>query len=508
MPSPEYSKDSKIIVVGSGVFGLSTAYNLIKAGYKNIEIFDRTNYDTEKYSPLKQSDSASGDINKFFRVYYEDKSLYSKLAIEALDIWNSWNSEIQNLSDEDKARFIDDDLELIRQSCGLRINDTKDTVPVELKNLEGFTELGLRDTQYNLTSERDLLRAKLTGLDRKLEVIRDLKARGKVTTVSGTLDSIGRMLKADKACFYVKILLENEGVIFHYGDEGTFVSPIYCPKSATTVKGIRTKDGKEHKADLVVVSAGPWSTSLVLQLQHRTQASLANIVYLEIPKTRQDLIDKYSEYPHIQWKTTTSEFDRNEGKFAGEGGFAFFPNTKKEGILKVNTRQTKYLNPVKVGDDYISVPKTLGDEKLPKSVIQEAKDILMTLCPDVVTLPGVKVQSKLIWYTDSINSDFIIDFVPGYENLIVATGGSAHGFKFLPVLGKTVVSRLKGEETSYTKLFKWKNEEDIIVDNYGLKDKDINADERRNFNNAVFVDETDLVFNENDLSRLETVTLV
>ncbi|TID30188.1 hypothetical protein CANINC_001195 [Pichia inconspicua] len=475
----QYTKESRIIIVGSGVFGLSTAYNLIKSGYRYIEVFDRTNYDNEKYSPLRQSDSASGDINKFFRIYYEDKSLYSKLAIEALDIWNTWNVEIQNLSDEDKARFIDDDLELIRQSW----------------------------TQYSLTSERDMLRAKLTGLDRKLDVIKDLRRRGKISTVSGTLDSIGKMLKADKACFYVKILLENEGVVFHYGDEGTFVSPIHSPGSATTIKGIKTKDGKEHKADLVVVSAGPWTTSLIPQLQNRTQASLANIVYLEIPKSRQDLRDKYSEYPHIQWKTTSSEFDRNEGKFAGEGGFAFFPNTKKEGILKVNTRQTKCLNPIKIGDTYISVPKTLGDEKLPKDVIQEAKDIFLTLCPDVVSLPGVKLQSKLLWYTDAINSDFIIDFVPGYKNLLVATGGASHAFKFLPVLGKTVVSRLLGEENCYTELFRWKSEEDIIVDNYGLKVKDITVDKRRNFNNVVLFDENDLIFDENDLSRLKSVTL-
>lgn len=318
-----YSKDSKIIIIGSGVFGLSSALNLTKAGYKNIEIYDRTDYEKEKYSPLLGSGSASGDINKFFRIYYENKTLYSQLAIEALDIWESWNKEIQNLSDEDKSRFIDSDLELLRLSGGLRINDEPNLVPVELANLEGFTELGLRDTQYNINSKRDLLRAKLTGIDRKLEVIRDLKKRNKLTSVSGTLDSIGRMIKADKACFYVKILLEKEGVKFFYGDAGSFKEPIYCSKDKSVVKGIVTEDGVKHRAELVIVSAGSWTTSLVPQLQHRTQASLANIVYLEIPKSRQDLIDKYSEYPHIQWKTTTSENDRNKGFYDGEGGFAF-----------------------------------------------------------------------------------------------------------------------------------------------------------------------------------------
>ena len=45
-----YSKDSKTIIVGSGVFGLSSAaLNSTKTGY-------------------------SGDINKFFRIYYENKN--------------------------------------------------------------------------------------------------------------------------------------------------------------------------------------------------------------------------------------------------------------------------------------------------------------------------------------------------------------------------------------------------------------------------------------------------
>lgn len=500
-----YSKDSKIVIVGSGVFGLSSAYHLIKNGYKNIEIFDRVNHDKAKYNPLNGSDCASGDINKFFRIYYENKTLYSKLAIKALDVWEQWNKDIQNLDEESKSRFIDDDLELIRLSGGLRINDTKLLSQVELLNLEGFNELGLRDLQYDINSKRDTQRAKLAGLSPKLDVVNDLKARGKVTTISGTLDGVGRMLKADKACFYVKILLEKEGVKFHYDDAGSFEEAII---ENGEVKGIKTKDGKSHSADLVIVGAGSWTTSLVPALQHHTQASLANIMYLRIPKSRQDLINKYSEYPHMQWKTTTSENDRNDDHYDGEGGFAFFPNTKKEGILKVNTRQTKFLNPVKIGGSYISVPKTLGDERLPKSVIQEAKDILMAIAPDVVTLKDVKIESKLIWYTDSINSDFVIDFVPQYKNLIVATGGSAHAFKFLPVLGETVVNRVLDKTDDYTDLFRFKGVDDIVVDNYGLKEEDISKDERRKFENAVLLEDSDLHFSAEDLSRLETVKLV
>lgn len=273
-----YGLDSKIIVVGAGAFGLSSAYHLVKNGYKNVEVFDKTDIEESKYNPFKGSDAASGDINKFFRIYYEKKTLYSKLAIEALEIWEEWNREIQNLLSNDKGRFMDDDLELFRLTGGLRIGDSADLPEVEQENLKGFEKLGIRATQYDLSNKDDLQRAKLTGWDNKLDVVRDWLDRGKAAQVSGTLDSIGRMLKSDKACYYVMILLEKAAVKFHFGTLGTFSGFVYDYDNQKKVTGIKTHDKKVHHADLVVVSAGSWTTSLVPQLRNRTQASLANIV--------------------------------------------------------------------------------------------------------------------------------------------------------------------------------------------------------------------------------------
>lgn len=47
----------KILIVGAGCFGLSTVYHLLKRGYQNITVIDR--------SPvLPAPDAASTDINK------------------------------------------------------------------------------------------------------------------------------------------------------------------------------------------------------------------------------------------------------------------------------------------------------------------------------------------------------------------------------------------------------------------------------------------------------------
>lgn len=108
--------DSKIIIVGGGVFGLSTALWLARSGYENITVFDRCPLDKKHYDPSDGCDRASADINKIFRMAYGDKQTsappdvltrvqrhiglysYQDLAIEARDIWLSWNEDIARSS--------------------------------------------------------------------------------------------------------------------------------------------------------------------------------------------------------------------------------------------------------------------------------------------------------------------------------------------------------------------------------------------------------------------------
>jgi len=39
----------------------------------------------------------------------------------------------------------------------------------------------------------------------------------------------------------------------------------------------------------------------------------------------------------------------------------------------------------------------------------------------------------------SPTGDFLVDYHPKFQNLFIATGGSGHAFKFLPVLGDEIV---------------------------------------------------------------------
>ena len=61
-------------------------------------------------------------------------------------------------------------------------------------------------------------------------------------------------------------------------------------------------------------------------------------------------------------------------------------------------------------------------------------------------------STRICWYTDTPTADFIVDYVPGRKGLFLATGGSGHAFKFLPVLGDVIVDIMLGKDQGV-----WKN---------------------------------------------------
>ena len=59
-----FSKDSSVIIVGGGAWGLSTALHMHSAGYTNVTVFERAEQIPSPYS-------AAYDLNKIVRAEYE-----------------------------------------------------------------------------------------------------------------------------------------------------------------------------------------------------------------------------------------------------------------------------------------------------------------------------------------------------------------------------------------------------------------------------------------------------
>ncbi|KAJ0282603.1 hypothetical protein CBS470a_007733 [Colletotrichum nupharicola] len=83
------------------------------------------------------------------------------------------------------------------------------------------------------------------------------------------------------------------------------------------------------------------------------------------------------------------------------------------------------------------------------------KEVIAEAFPELVEFGFT--DSRLCWYTDSIDNDYVIDYVPGYsKSLFICTGGSGHAFKFLPILGRHVKNQLEGIPDEFTPFWKWR----------------------------------------------------
>ena len=101
----------------------------------------------------------------------------------------------------------------------------------------------------------------------------------------------------------------------------------------------------------------------------------------------------------------------------------------------------------------VSLPRTSWDESpnspppaidalIPREGLQACRAFLAHALPSLADRPFT--HARLCWYTDTRHGDWIVDHHPRYEGLFVATGGSGHAYKFLPVLGDVVVDCILG----------------------------------------------------------------
>lgn len=130
------------------------------------------------------------------------------------------------------------------------------------------------------------------------------------------------------------------------------------------------------------------------------------------------------------------------------------------GAVKIGYRGTKYTNPQPQPDGSIrSVPITRWTEKasirqIPQTGAGVISRFVKTFLPELISC---EVKTRLCWYTDSFDNHFVVDFVPDAgHTLLLATGGSGHGFHFLPNLGKYVVDRIEGKSGPLLTSWKWR----------------------------------------------------
>ncbi|KAF9470006.1 FAD dependent oxidoreductase [Collybia nuda] len=374
----------KIVIVGAGCFGVSTAYHLLKRGFTGVTILDRS-------STIPALDAASNDINRIVRSSYSDP-FYAKLAREAIAMWKD------------------------KEEWG---NTYQESGVVVL----GSSEKGI---SYVTESHRND-----AGLGASLQWFPNS------SSIQAIFPPEARTASFDQQKGYINYdggwANASQGLSMMISKVTALNGKILPSKCVTTLLrqngktiGVECTDGSIYTASLIVLAIGSWTPSSfpILDLGLRCLATGQCIATLQLTD---DEMRRYRKCPVVLDFST---------------GFYIFP-PNEQGIVKMATHVPGYTHTI----DNISTPRTVTTDphqglSIPKSDIQSMRRYLKGVYPDLAGKPFS--GTRLCWYNDSIDGDWVIDRYKTDPGLMLATAGSGHAFKFLPVIGRLVADIIQG----------------------------------------------------------------
>ncbi|KAK9323055.1 FAD dependent oxidoreductase [Lipomyces orientalis] len=397
------SKDARILIVGAGEFGLSTAYFLLATGYSSVTILDRTT------PPVP--DGSSVDISRIVRADYDD-IVYTNMVVEALELWKTEYKEFY-------------------YPCGLLSMTPRDNPKYLADALANVSEMGLPITQFN--SGQDAAQYLKLAHDKPLDGL------------AGYLSHDAGWAYASKAIEHLFRKCMELGAIFIKSR----VDEILYSADHSTVTGVKLDSNNVFICDFAVIAAGAWTDTLVPS-ESRMLATGQPVAFIQLTE------EEYSKYKHLPIYINFVS------------GFYVFPPHPESHVVKAARHSYGYTNYQTVNKSSSSressqppeVAYSQGETPPQRTTLpQDAEDCLRHGLAEYFGRDIAKrdfVKTRICWYNDTPAKDFLFDYLPGVDNLFIATGGSGHGFKFLPVIGKYSVGSI--ERTLPAKLldkFKW-----------------------------------------------------
>lgn len=189
--------------------------------------------------------------------------------------------------------------------------------------------------------------------------------------------------------------------------------------------GVRLDDGTEVAARHVVVCAGAWTPILLPWLGDILHPVAQPVIHFGVTEP-----DEYRGLHFPPYAADTS----------GSGWYGF--PALEDGRLKLGHH----------GDGTIVHPDDRG--AVSDAHIDRARAFLAESLPDLVDAPVV--GTRICLYCDAVDGDLLIAADPDREGLVVASGGSGHGFKFAPMIGGLVADAVEGRQNRWSERFRWR----------------------------------------------------
>ncbi len=191
------------------------------------------------------------------------------------------------------------------------------------------------------------------------------------------------------------------------------------------VAGVITTDGREFAADTVVVAAGCWTPSLLPHLGEVMWAVGQPVYHFQV----EDLA-AFQPPNFLTWSAD----------IANTGWYGF--PALADGTIKVANHGPGKQQPAEA-------PRQVDPESE-----RHFREFFREALPALAEAPAV--FNRLCMYCDTWDGDFWIDHDPEREGLVVATGGSGHGFKFAPMLGPIIADVVERNPNRFARRFAWR----------------------------------------------------
>ncbi|ODV85603.1 hypothetical protein CANARDRAFT_28365 [[Candida] arabinofermentans NRRL YB-2248] len=417
-----------VIIIGAGIFGISTAISLATR-YPNtkIDVVDR-------YEP-PVPDGTSVDTTRCLRIDYKDP-VYYELAYQAMEIIKA-DPDISPFFHPCGMSFVYDGKkdrweEIFRTGkiSAEKVNEGHPEKMIYTNNNAEVFKL-IHGQNYEPKTPEELGRESWWN-------------KGYCNLSNGFIDA-AKSMKAyyeraktfDNICFTFK---EVESISYH---EGT-----------NEAKGVKFIEGTTLLSDLVVVAAGAWSSKLV-DLEGICKSSAIEVAWYKVTPQEEE-----------QWKNMAITTNLSTG-------INTFP--PYEGEIKILRRSAGYKNTVVVANPEplsetksvtISYPRTLmtnPSDWIPQDAEHALRENMKEIFPTLADRPFDR--TKLCWLTQTPSANFLIDNHPKLKNVLMATGGSAHAWKFVSIIGDKVVDFMAGKlDPELVSKWSWKEKVELSAD--------------------------------------------
>jgi glycine/D-amino acid oxidase-like deaminating enzyme len=344
--------------------------------------------------PLPHPLAESTDISKVVRPDYGADDDYLALAGPALEGWRRWNAAWE---------------EPLFHETGVAFLTRAPMAPGGFEH-ESFVRLqahGYAPERLDAAAIRARFPAWSTG-----------------AYVDGYLNPSGGYAESGRVVARLLRECTAAGVALH--ERQTFARLV---ETGSRVGGVVTREGATFAADRVVVAAGSW-TPFVLPFMAAHLRPVGQPVFHLAPADP-------AAYAAERFPVFGADIART--------GYYGFP-VSRDGVVKIGNHGKG--RPVDPGDEAARVV-TPEDEAALRAFLRE-------------TFPGLAeapiVHTRVCVYCDTWDEHFWIAPDPDREGLVVAAGGSGHGFKFAPVLGDLIGDATEGLPNPMLAKFRWRPE--------------------------------------------------